>query len=76
LLRNDRNEWELPGGTLEPDESPETCVVREIKEELNIVCKVKKLVDVWVYEVVPRKRVFIVTYLCDCNDFSHYYLPP
>ena len=30
LLHNERHEWELPGGKLEPDESPEQCVVREI----------------------------------------------
>lgn len=30
LLHNERNEWELSGGKLESDESPEQCVVREI----------------------------------------------
>jgi ADP-ribose pyrophosphatase YjhB (NUDIX family) len=33
LLRNDRAEWELPGGRLEPGETPPQCVVREIAEE-------------------------------------------
>lgn len=32
LLRNDRDEWELPGGRIEPGETPEQFVVREIAE--------------------------------------------
>ena len=28
--------WEFPGGKLEPDESPEAAIVRELREELNV----------------------------------------
>ena len=32
LLRNERNEWELPGGKLDLGESPTVCVQREVHE--------------------------------------------
>ena len=31
--------WEFPGGKLEPAESPEKCIAREIKEELGVTLK-------------------------------------
>lgn len=71
LLKNDRNEWELPGGRLEVDEDPEKCLIREIYEELRLNCMVNCIIDSWVYEVFQGKYVFIVTYLCKCNDTSN-----
>jgi len=28
--------WDVPGGHVEPDESPEQCIIREMKEEMGI----------------------------------------
>ena len=45
FLRDDKpdipypNMWDVPGGHVEPDETPEECIVREMKEEMNLDLK-------------------------------------
>jgi 8-oxo-dGTP pyrophosphatase MutT (NUDIX family) len=62
LLQNEREEWELPGGRLEPAEDPKACLVREFAEELGVSVIVKAILDCWLYEVLPARYVVIVTY--------------
>ncbi|MFD6435879.1 NUDIX domain-containing protein [Streptomyces venezuelae] len=75
LLKNEREEWELPGGRLEigagttsqpPDTSPEAAVERELQEESGWEVKCGPLIEngVWIYEPIPGRRVLIVTYGC------------
>lgn len=64
LLKNEREEYELPGGKLENDEQPVECVVREIKEELSIEVMPIAIVDSWLYTINNNTRVVIVTYGC------------
>jgi len=64
LLLNERDEWELPGGRIEPGESSPECLAREIDEELNVRVEVGQPLDTHLFEVLPGKHVFIATYRC------------
>jgi 8-oxo-dGTP pyrophosphatase MutT (NUDIX family) len=65
LLRNERQEWELPGGRLELGETPPQCVAREITEEAGWVVETGPILDSWMYYIDQVERnVFIVTYGC------------
>ena len=64
LLKNERNEWELPGGKLELHETPASCVAREVTEELQLHVEPRRLLDSWVYTIDPGVHVLILTYGC------------
>ena len=42
--------WEFPGGKLEPSETPEECIVHEIREELATEVKAEKIIGVVEYD--------------------------
>lgn len=71
--------WEFPGGKLEPDETPEECIKREIKEELDMDIEVIDIYKVVKFEY-EEKDILLLCYLCkilkgegkslECNDFK------
>lgn len=70
LLRNERDEWELPGGKLELGEDPIECVAREISEEVGWDVTTGPILDAWQYHIRDNIDVLIVTYGCHTTDSS------
>ena len=64
LLKNEREEWEPPGGKLELGEEPQVCVAREITEETGLAVTVGPILDAWQYHIGDGSDVLIVTYGC------------
>lgn len=40
------NMWDVPGGHVEENETPEECIIREMKEEMNLVIRDVKIFSV------------------------------
>ena len=67
LLRNERGEWDLPGGELSRNESITDCLGREINEELGIWCKVGDLVATTQVRVKNMIDVVVIIYECHAD---------
>ena len=71
--------WEFPGGKLEPGETPEACLARELREELNVEAEAGRIMDALMYRY-PDRDVLLLFYRCaiksgepvpvDCRDIA------
>jgi 8-oxo-dGTP pyrophosphatase MutT (NUDIX family) len=64
LVKNPRDEWELPGGRIDEAEEHSQTLSREFAEELSIDVALSALIDSYVFEVIPGRHIFVVTYGC------------
>lgn len=73
FLRNDRGEWELPGGRLEPGEHPDQCLSREFLEETGLRVRVGRSIHSGVLTILPPhvpqiSKVSIAAFGCSLED--------
>ena len=52
--------WCLPGGGMEPGETPEECIVREVREECGIAVEVVRLLTVNHFETNDVQYCFLL----------------
>lgn len=57
-------QWEFPGGKLEKNESPRTCIVREIKEELLVQIEVQKSLNPTIFDYGNDYKVLLYPFIC------------
>jgi len=54
------DKWEFPGGKIEPGESLQECIIREIKEELNVDIQTSEYLG---FERFPYKEYEVTLHL-------------
>ncbi len=59
--------WEFPGGKVEPGETPEEAIVREIREELGATVRPEKLVTTVECDY-PRLHLTMHCFLCTVEN--------
>ena len=55
--------WEFPGGKIEPGENAEECIVREIREELNVDILITGTLRNVEYDY-PEKSIRLIPFIC------------
>jgi 8-oxo-dGTP pyrophosphatase MutT (NUDIX family) len=64
LVKNSRDEWELPGGRSDEREDHAQTVSREFAEEVSLDVAIRAPIDSYLFEVIPGRHVFVITYGC------------
>ena len=63
-------QWEFPGGKLEPGETPEQAIVREVREELAVTATAHEVLDTVSHDYPHGLHVEIVFVRCTLDSFQ------
>lgn len=55
--------WEFPGGKINPEETAEQCIVRELQEELQVEIGILKKLGSIEFQY-PGKRIELIPFVC------------
>ena len=62
-----KGQWEFPGGKIEPEETPQEALVREIQEELDVKIEVGDLIDTIEYDY-PSFHLSMDCFWCNVTE--------
>lgn len=57
-------QWEFPGGKIRPGEKNEDCIIREIKEELDVVVNILQMLKPVIFDY-DVKKIELIPFLCE-----------
>lgn len=61
LIKNERDEWDLPGGKIEKNDNVIETLIREVKEELNITIDNYNILQAKKY-LFRKQEIIVITY--------------
>jgi 8-oxo-dGTP diphosphatase len=60
-------QWEFPGGKIQSDETETDCILREIKEELDLQIEIKERLEPAIFDY-GFKKIELIPFICFIRD--------